>query len=239
MDKKPPTRRRRTAGRFLLALVFLSCAAWLIALGVADLIHLAFRFWRPAYILAILGAAALAGTLILTDFGGEERGEEEARARLRNAEANLVSTLRTDYEQLLSEVVAGDSQTDIPLWDEENAPTNDTPDNKRSDDRLALAALWTVTHERLDLYHRIATGQARRSFITAQAAMMAGFVLLIGFTILAVRAQTTVAAVTTGSLGAVAAAFAGTLAAPSCAPKNQRHHIYVLISTSLCSSLGT
>jgi hypothetical protein len=30
--------------------------------------------------------------------------------------------------------------------------------------------LWEVTHSRLDLYHQIATGQARRSFLAAQAA---------------------------------------------------------------------
>lgn len=77
------------------------------------------------------------------------------------------------------------------------------------DDRLALTALWAVTDERIDLYHQIATGQARRSFFTAQLAMATGFVLLIVFAVLAVRARTPTAAVTTGGLGAVAAALAG------------------------------
>jgi hypothetical protein len=51
---------------------------------------------------------------------------------------------------------------------------------ERSDERLTLAALWDLTHGRLDLYHTIVTGQARRSFMSAQASMAIGFVLLVG-----------------------------------------------------------
>ncbi len=40
----------------------------------------------------------------------------------------------------------------------------------RAQDRQALPALWEVIHSRLDLYHRIATSQARRSFVAAQSA---------------------------------------------------------------------
>ena len=77
------------------------------------------------------------------------------------------------------------------------------------EDKLALSALWEVTHSRLDLYHQIATGQARRSFFTAQASIIAGFVLLVTFALLSVRAQTTASAITTAGLGAVSAALAG------------------------------
>jgi hypothetical protein len=79
---------------------------------------------------------------------------------------------------------------------------------ERRDDRLTLAALWDVTHSKLDLYHTIVTGQARRSFGAAQVAMGIGFVLLVVFAVLAAEAKTTTAAVGAGGLGAVGAAFA-------------------------------
>lgn len=78
----------------------------------------------------------------------------------------------------------------------------------RSNDRLTLAALWDVTHGRMDLYHQIVTGQARNSFRAAQAAMGVGFVMLVIFAVVAVQAKTTTGAITTASLGAVGAAFA-------------------------------
>ncbi|MGA4992975.1 TRADD-N-associated membrane domain-containing protein [Nonomuraea bangladeshensis] len=74
-------------------------------------------------------------------------------------------------------------------------------------DELKLPALWNATHKRLDYYHEIATGQARQSFRNAQIAMATGFILLVGFAVLAFFAQTTAAAVVTGALGAVATAF--------------------------------
>src|SRR5450756_1273419 len=64
---------------------------------------------------------------------------------------------------------------------------------QRTDDRLTLAALWDLTHGRLDLYHTIVTRQARRSFRAAQGAMIIGFAVLAVFAILAVRAKTTTA----------------------------------------------
>lgn len=77
------------------------------------------------------------------------------------------------------------------------------------EDSLRLQALWNVTHRRLDLYHRIATRQAKTSFYSAQAAMVVGFGLLIVFAVLTAKAQTTAASVVTGALGAASAAFAG------------------------------
>lgn len=78
-----------------------------------------------------------------------------------------------------------------------------------ADDGLALSSLWDVTHSRLDLYHQIATNQARRSFVTAQIAAALGFAALIAFAVLAARTRTTAGAVTAGALGAVSAALAG------------------------------
>ncbi|MFJ8189759.1 hypothetical protein ACIQ8D_08275 [Streptomyces sp. NPDC096094] len=69
-----------------------------------------------------------------------------------------------------------------------------------------------MTHTRLDLYHDIATGQARRSFRNAQVAMITGFVLLIVFVAVALQASTTAGSVVAGGLGAVSAALSGFVA---------------------------
>ncbi|MFD9460217.1 hypothetical protein [Streptomyces sp. NPDC060027] len=74
---------------------------------------------------------------------------------------------------------------------------------------LALARLWSLTHRRLDLYHEIATNQARRSFVSAQISMVIGFALLVLFVILALNVSNTTGAIVTGGLGAVSAALAG------------------------------
>ncbi|MGW2570634.1 hypothetical protein, partial [Streptomyces sp. NPDC001537] len=74
---------------------------------------------------------------------------------------------------------------------------------------LALGRLWLLTHSRLDLYHEIATGQARRSFLNAQIAMGIGFALLVAFVVVAAQASTTAGAIVAGGLGAVSAALAG------------------------------
>ncbi|MFI9149478.1 hypothetical protein [Streptomyces sp. NPDC053367] len=74
---------------------------------------------------------------------------------------------------------------------------------------LALARLWSLTHRRLDLYHEIATNQARRSFLSAQISMGVGFALLVLFVVLALNVSSTTGAIVTGGLGAVSAALAG------------------------------
>ena len=61
----------------------------------------------------------------------------------------------------------------------------------------------------MDLYHQIATDQARRSFITAQVAIAFGFLLLVAFAIMASQIHTTPGAITATALGAVSAALAG------------------------------
>jgi hypothetical protein len=78
-----------------------------------------------------------------------------------------------------------------------------------SSENLELGLLWEVTHERLDYYHEIATGQAKVSFRNAQIAMAVGFLFLVVFAVMALYAHSTTVSVVTGSLGAVGAAFAG------------------------------
>ncbi|MFI0242552.1 hypothetical protein [Streptomyces sp. NPDC016845] len=75
--------------------------------------------------------------------------------------------------------------------------------------QLALAKLWGVTHARLRDYHGIALGQAKRSFWTAQGAMITGFLFLVGFAIVALKADNTAASAAAAVLGTVAAALAG------------------------------
>ena len=165
------------------------------------------RYGHTAAQIAISGAFVCGGTsLVLNVVDLESRRESEAlaRERLRKAELDLGDALR--YLPPGARIA---SDGDGPYIELPNADQAQGSDTSRPDERLALAALWTVTHERLDLYHRIATGQARRSFITAQFAMITGFGLLIVFAIVAVQAHTAAAAIAASGLGAVSAAFAG------------------------------
>ena len=143
--------------------------------------------------MGFVGSLAIAaGGLIFLQLLGLMRttsDEETARARLRQA------------EQQLAELLQRGQAVEAPSFTGETRQATQT--------RLTLPALWEVTHSRLDLYHQIATGQARRSFITAQAAIGAGFLLLITFAVLATQTHTTAGAITTAALGAVSAALAG------------------------------
>jgi hypothetical protein len=126
-------------------------------------------------------------------YSAMERKEQEIEGgqRLRSAEERLENSLKTGApaDRAHEEAAAQDKAA--------------------TDDMLALAVLWTVTNARLNQYHRIATGQARRSFTTAQAAIVFGFLLLIGFAILSFRTHSATASITIAALGAVAAALAG------------------------------
>lgn len=159
---------------------------------------------------AAAGVIAVVSTALALSRGAARATADEAQARerVRRAEENLSDVLRSGGAAGIT--VHGNLTMITPdgavLDDEVEGSRQNTAE--RRDDRLALAALWTVTHERLDLYHQIVTGQARRSFVTAQAAIVIGFLMLIGFAVLAVRARTPSAAISVGGLGAVAAAFA-------------------------------
>ena len=74
---------------------------------------------------------------------------------------------------------------------------------------LKLSELWAVTHARLDRYHGIALKQARASFLSAQVAMVTGFAMLVVFTVLGLRSETTAGSVVAGALGVASAGLAG------------------------------
>jgi hypothetical protein len=74
---------------------------------------------------------------------------------------------------------------------------------------LELSPLWVANHERLSLYHRIATQQAQRSFQRAQTAMIVGFSIVAISVPLALIARTAAGSLAAGILGAVAAALSG------------------------------
>ncbi|MGW3711480.1 hypothetical protein ACWDN6_15200 [Streptomyces albogriseolus] len=134
-------------------------------------------------LLLSLGGFVL-GLLSMTRVGTESPHVVEGRERLRDAERLLGEALRRHAQEASTHEDDGGAA-------------------------LTLPALWGVTHSRLDLYHEIALGQARRSFRNAQMASGAGFVLLVAFVVVALRASTTAGSVVAGGLGAVAAALAG------------------------------
>jgi hypothetical protein len=73
---------------------------------------------------------------------------------------------------------------------------------------LDLPSLWEITQKRLDYYHEIATGQARRSFRNAQIAMGAGLLILAAAVFISFVARSQVASIVAGALGGVGAALA-------------------------------
>lgn len=182
---------------------------WSMFVTAAALItFLAFVVKRQAATWEILAAAgaSVVGLVVTVaiptwrDFLAADN-EAQARQRVRQAEDKLSSELR-GWDLIAAQVEQAVNDEDIIEL------ARMAPETERRDDRLTLAALWDVTHGRMDLYHQIVTGQARNSFRTAQAAMGVGFVLLVVFAVLAAEAKTTTAAISAGGLGAVGAAFA-------------------------------
>ncbi len=140
----------------------------------------------------------------------------ESRQRLARAEGALADAIRREYTNV--DVVGGGTLLDshdaqFPA-DPELNPDRSQPSAGETGRRgaLGLPELWEATHARLDLYHQIATGQAKTSFRNAQIAMSAGFLLLVVFAGIAVWASTTAVAIVAGGLGAVSAALAGYVA---------------------------
>ncbi|MEU3491559.1 TRADD-N-associated membrane domain-containing protein [Streptomyces massasporeus] len=131
-----------------------------------------------------------------------DRAIDVGRERVREAERGVEGALAA--RSGLGIVVTGD----ISVTREETETQHDRREQQDRRD-LALARLWSLTHRRLDLYHEIATNQARRSFVSAQIAMGIGFALLVLFVVLALNVSNTTSAIVTGGLGAVSAALAG------------------------------
>lgn len=88
---------------------------------------------------------------------------------------------------------------------------DDVVQSEASDGQLELASLWGVTHERLNLYHTIATQQAETSFRRAQTAMALGFSLLAASIVSSFFLHNTVGGIVTSLLGASSAGLAGYL----------------------------
>jgi hypothetical protein len=71
---------------------------------------------------------------------------------------------------------------------------------------LRLGALWRLTERRLNVYHEIATGQARDSFRSAQRAIIAGFIVIIATALISVfLSENATVTIVVGALGAVGA----------------------------------
>lgn len=135
----------------------------------------------------------------------------ESQRRLTQAEQDLEGALRVEFldslgvtQQRVDELRARRGETALP-----NATAAEAGRSFVAPQHLALAELWAATHARLELYHKIATGQARQSFRNAQVAMVMGFVLLVAFVVVALNASTTAGSIVAGGLGAVSAALAG------------------------------
>jgi hypothetical protein len=139
-------------------------------------------FFVPA-ILALIGDLTASATR-------EQKQQVERRARVRSAEEKLENAVKGDASPSAAGI-EGDQMVGTPA------------------DALDLSVLWEVTNARLDDYHGIATGQARKSFTTAQCAIAAGFIILIGFAALSFRTHSTAASITIAALGGVAAGLAG------------------------------
>jgi hypothetical protein len=137
----------------------------------------------------------LAILVVIGDFTAlsaqKDRQEAARRARVRSAEEKL--------ENAVKDGAAGSQAGE---------GTEKVPDQALGD-VLDLSVLWEVTNARLDDYHGIATGQAKSSFRTAQAAITGGFILLLGFAVLSFRTHSTTSSITIAVLGGVAAGLSG------------------------------
>lgn len=140
----------------------------------------------------------------------ERAAVSESRERLVRAEAALAEVIRSGGWTRIATGATDDESTDLGHRVPEQGDSGAADIARRSP--LELAALWEATHARLDLYHQIATGQARTSFRNAQIAMGVGFLLLVLFAGIALWASTTAVAIVAGGLGAVSAALAGYVA---------------------------
>ncbi|MFI6140357.1 hypothetical protein ACIBCC_19480 [Streptomyces griseus] len=165
--------------------------------------------WPDVAKVAVPVAAGVAGLVtviskVMSVSGSQAAAVGESRQRLTQAEFALADALRGTHD------FATGSPIPHPQSGERVDVSADDASRRRS--LLGLPELWEATHARLDLYHQIATGQAKTSFRNAQVAMVAGFFLLILFAWIALWASTTAVAIVAGGLGAVSAALAGYIA---------------------------
>lgn len=74
---------------------------------------------------------------------------------------------------------------------------------------IQFASLWFATQRRLDYYHKIATSQARQSFLNAQIAAGLGFLVLVISAVVAGVADSASASIVAGATGVFGAALGG------------------------------
>ncbi|MGV0098283.1 hypothetical protein [Streptomyces californicus] len=207
-DTEPPSRSR---------FAFKVAVALGLAVAAASFVVL----WPEAAEVAIPVTTAVVGVVafvvqLISVSRSQTAAVGESRQRLTRAEGALADAIRREYTMTAD--VTGDGNLvhsiDPPAWQAPEGQDRDQPATSEAGRRgaLGLPELWEATHARLDLYHQIATGQAKTSFRNAQIAMGAGFFLLVLFAGIALWASTTAAAIVAGGLGAVSAALAGYVA---------------------------
>jgi hypothetical protein len=87
-------------------------------------------------------------------------------------------------------------------------------DLAESGEPLSLAALWSVTQDRIEYYHQIVTSQSEVSFRNGAITSYLGFGLLVMLAVVSVfTAGNLAVSVTLGVLGAIGAALSGFLGA--------------------------
>ncbi|MEW2219041.1 hypothetical protein AB0939_06945 [Streptomyces sp. NPDC006990] len=158
----------------------------------------------------VLMASVGAGVILLGLARREEDGLAESGRRLTRAEQSLEEVLRA-HRGGAAPPVHGRAipAQDVVVSEEGEEPFPSSAAVTEDPVGLALPELWATTHARLDHYHKIATGQAEKSFRNAQIASGLGFVLLVIFVMVALKASTTAGSIVVGGLGAVSAALAG------------------------------
>ncbi|MBT3167540.1 hypothetical protein HTV80_31285 [Streptomyces sp. Vc74B-19] len=176
---------------------------------------------NKAQLTLVAGIALVVAAITVFLFGDRESPQIEAsRERVREAERGVEGALvgnftrtRRHLERTLAGLATGEgSRSTLPgqavgsTGDREQVEDEATQQERRD---LALSSLWALTQARLTLYHDIATKQARRSFLSAQASMILGFGMLAAFVYLALKVSNTTGAIVAGGLGAVSAALAG------------------------------
>ena len=195
----------------------LSCAAWAAVTLVVAPALLAIRsrdqpLWLQAFVVILCGFAVFLAALLWGTVSRDTSEIRESRESVRAAERSLEEALRgeepprTAFVPVPAGELQGERLADGVTEADVRAALTLASGNLA---RLTLPELWAVTHRRLDLYHDIATGQAKRSFRNAQYAMVIGFALLVAFVAVALKSSTTAGAVVAGGLGAVSAALAG------------------------------
>ncbi|GAA0454256.1 TRADD-N-associated membrane domain-containing protein [Streptomyces olivaceiscleroticus] len=200
-----PEQQRLWLLRVALVAIVLASTVWAITRPTQSWID-----WL-GFLSLPLGYSALAIAVFFHD--REEPQIRESRQRVRDAERDLDAALRASAQHNV--YIDGDLVIRTPPDGDAGSADGQVPRavtdalGTPPSAHLTLPELWKVTHTRLDLYHDIATDQAKRSFRNAQFAMFTGFALLIVFVLIALNASTTAGAVVAGGLGAVSAGLAG------------------------------